>query len=209
MKISILGDSRKKGMSQMRSFIKNLVFGIAYMVVLPTGLVVNFEKWIKNHSEFFFSLFAQFWALAPGLPGSYLRAAFYSQVLDDCHRECYLGFGMFCTHRDVRIEKNVYIGPYSMIGSAWVKESSLIGSRVSLLSGKNQHTLGEDGSWSPFNPERKLQIVVGPKAWLGEGVILMADVGETSLIGSGAVVSSSVPAGVVGGGNPFRIIRRV
>lgn len=192
----------------MRLLVKNLVFGIAYIVVLPTGLVVNLEKWIKKHSEFFFSLFAQFWALAPGLPGSYLRVAFYNQVLDYCHRECYFGFCMICTHREVRIEKNVYIGPYSMIGSAWIKESCLIGSRVSLLSGKNQHTLGEDGVWTAFNPETKRQIIVGPKVWLGEGVILMADVGETSLIGSGSVVSSSVPAGVVGAGNPFRIIRK-
>lgn len=192
----------------MRLFIKNMVFWAAFIVVLPTGLIVNLEKWIKNHSEFFFSLFAQSWALAPGLPGSYLRAAFYNQVLDYCHRECYLGFGMICTHREVRIEKNVYIGPYSMIGSAWIKESCLIGTRVSLLSGKNQHTLGEDGSWTAFNPEKKLQIVVGPRAWLGEGVILMADVGESSLIGSGAVVSSNVPAGVVGAGNPFRVIRK-
>jgi acetyltransferase-like isoleucine patch superfamily enzyme len=192
----------------MRLFIKNMVFWAAFIVVLPTGLIVNLEKWIKNHSEFFFSLFAQSWALAPGLPGSYLRAAFYNQVLDYCHRECYLGFGMICTHREVRIEKNVYIGPYSMIGSAWIKESCLIGTRVSLLSGKNQHTLGEDGSWTAFNPEEKSQIVVGPRAWLGEGVILMADVGESSLIGSGAVVSSNVPAGVVGAGNPFRVIRK-
>lgn len=192
----------------MRKLVKNIVYLIFYIIVFPTAMVVNCEKLFNKHSELWFSFFAQFWALAPGLPGCYLRAAFYSQVLDYCDKECYLGFGMICTHREVKIEKNVYIGPYSMIGSSWIKESSLIGTRVSLLSGKNQHELGEDGKWTSFDPGKKIQIKVGPRAWLGEGVILMADVGETSLIGSGAVVSSNVPAGVVGAGNPFRVIRK-
>jgi len=193
----------------VRNFLKNLVFFISSIVVFPSSFVVNLEKSVNKHAELLFSFFAQFWALIPGLPGCYLRAAFYRQVLDYCDRECYIGFGTICTHREVKIEKNVYIGPYSMIGSSWIKESSLIGTRVSVLSGKNQHEMGEDGKWTPFNPEKKTQISIGPRAWLGEGVILMADVGETSLIGSGAVVSSNVPAGIVGAGNPFRAIRKV
>ncbi len=193
----------------MRYIIKNIVFLAAYVMVLPSGLVVNMEKRFNRHAETLFTLFAQFWALIPGLPGCYLRAAFYNQVLDYCHRECYIGFGTICTHRDVKIEKNVYIGPYSMIGSSWIKESSLLGTRVSVLSGKAQHEMGEDGKWTAFNPDKMKQIHVGPRAWLGEGVILMADVGETCLIGSGAVVSSNVPPGIVGAGNPFRAIRKV
>ncbi len=193
----------------MRQFIKNLAFYLAYIIVLPTGALVNLEKKINRHGELLFCFFAQFWALMPGLPGSYLRAAFYNQVLDYCDTECYIGFGTICTHREIRIEKNVYIGPYSMIGSSWIKESSLIGTRVSILSGKNQHEFGDDGEWTSFDPEKKIQISIGPRAWLGEGVILMADVGETSLIGSGSVVSSNVPAGIVGAGNPFRMIRKV
>jgi len=193
----------------VRSFLKNLVFYLFYIIVLPSGLVVNLEKYFNRYSEFWFSIFSQFWSLMPGLPGCYFRASFYRQVLDYCDKECYIGFGTICTHREVKIEKNVYIGPYSMIGSCWIKESSLIGTRVSVLSGKNQHELGADGKWTPFNPEKKTQVSIGPRAWLGEGVIIMADVGETCLIGSGSVVSSKVPAGIVGAGNPFRAIRKV
>ncbi len=193
----------------MRHVIKNMVFIVAYLIVLPTALIVNLEKILSKPSEFFFSLFAHIWAIAPGLPGCYLRVAYYNQVLEYCDRECFLGFGMICTHREIRIEKNVYIGPYSMIGSSWIKKGSLIGTRCSLLSGKNQHELGEDGKWTTFDPEKKVQIIVGPEVWLGEGVILMADVGQNSLIGSGAVVSSNVPVGVVGAGNPFRVVRKL
>ena len=193
----------------MRRIFKSIFFIICFIIVFPSAFIVNLEKRYKKYAESFFIFFSQFWSLMPGLPGCYLRAAYYSQVLDYCHKECYLGFGMICTHREVRIEKNVYIGPYSMIGSAWIKENSLLGTRVSLLSGKNQHELGEDGKWTSFAPEKKIQIKVGPRAWLGEGVILMADVGETSLVGAGSVVSNSVPDKVVGAGNPFRVIRKV
>ncbi len=193
----------------MRNFLKNLIFYVSFFIVFPSGFIVNLEKMVNRHAECWFSFFAQFWSLMPGLPGCYLRAAFYRQVLDYCDKECYIGFGTICTHRDVRIEKHVYIGPYSMIGSSWIRESSLVGTRVSILSGKTQHEMGEDGNWTPFNPEKKIQISIGPRAWVGEGVILMADVGKSCLIGSGAVVSSKVPAGIVGAGNPFRAIRKV
>jgi acetyltransferase-like isoleucine patch superfamily enzyme len=193
----------------MRQVIKKLVFFAAYLMVLPTGLAANLEKQVNHHAESWFTFFAQFWALMPGLPGSYLRAAYYRQVLDYCDKECYIGFGTICTHRQVRIEKNVYIGPYSMIGSCWIKKNSLLGTRVSVLSGKAQHEMGEDGKWTAFNPDKKKQICIGPRAWVGEGVILMADVGKASLIGSGAVVSSNVPDKIVGAGNPFRAIRKV
>jgi acetyltransferase-like isoleucine patch superfamily enzyme len=193
----------------MRQVIKNLVSFFAYIIVLPSGFFVNLEKKVSRHAESWFTFFAQFWALMPGLPGCYLRAAYYRQVLDYCDKECYIGFGTICTHRQVRIEKNVYIGPYSMIGSCWIKESSLIGTRVSVLSGKAQHEMGEDGNWTSFSPYKMKQICIGPRAWLGEGVILMADVGKACLIGSGAVVSNNVPDKIVGAGNPFRAIRKV
>nr|WP_319393016.1 hypothetical protein [uncultured Desulfobacter sp.] len=193
----------------MRSVVKQITFFVATVIVFPSAVLVNLEKRTLKYAESIFSFFAQFWAIMPGLPGSYLRAAFYRQVLEYCHKECYIGFGTICTHREVKIEKNVYIGPYSMVGSSWLKESSLLGSRVSVLSGKTQHEMGKDGKWTAFNPENKVQVCVGPNAWLGEGVILMADVGKGSLIGSGAVVSSSVPDGVVGAGNPFRAIRKI
>lgn len=193
----------------MKSFFKKLVFFLSSILVWPSILIVNLEKRFDQHAELWFSFFAQLWSLMPGLPGCYLRASFYRQVLEYCDKECYIGFGTICTHRQVKIEKNVYIGPYSMIGSSWIKESSLIGTRVSVLSGKSQHEMGPDGKWTPFNPKNMIQVSIGPRAWLGEGVIIMADVGETCLIGSGSVVSSKVPAGIVGAGNPFRAIRKV
>ena len=54
--------------------------------------------------------------------------------------------------------KHVYIGSYSIIGSAELGDHCLIGSRVSILSGKALHVLGEDGMWTPYSAERLSQV---------------------------------------------------
>jgi acetyltransferase-like isoleucine patch superfamily enzyme len=193
----------------MKKLVKNMGRYLCYMVVLPSGIMVNVEKHMNRSAETWFAFFAQFWALVPGLPGNYLRAAFYRQVLDFCDKSCVISFGAICTHRQVRIEKNVYIGPYSLIGSAWIKAGTLIGSRVSVTSGKRQHTLDDTGHWRGFDAKNMVQVHIGPRAWIGEGAVVMADVGETSMVGAGAVVAAPVPDHVLGAGNPFQIRRQI
>ena len=77
------------------------------------------------------------------------------------------------------------------------------------MSGKYQHRLDEHGRWTACGPESLRQIQIGPDAWLGEGAIVMADVGASSLVAAGAVVSSSLPVGIVVGGNPARFIKKI
>jgi acetyltransferase-like isoleucine patch superfamily enzyme len=101
----------------------------------------------------------------------------------------------------------VYIGPYAIIGSARLREGTLIGSRASLLSGGNSHQLGEDGRWLPFDAQKMAQIEVGPHAWVGEGAVVMANVCAGALVGAGAVVSSAIPPRTVVAGNPARFVR--
>jgi maltose O-acetyltransferase len=54
-------------------------------------------------------------------------------------------------------------------------------------------------------------IAVADNVWLGGGCIVLpgVSIGENSVVGAGAVVTRSLPAGVVAVGNPARIIRRV
>ena len=94
-----------------------------------------------------------------------------------------------------------------MIGDAEIGEGSLIATRVSILSGKNQHTHGPDGSLIPFSRDRAALVRIGRDTWIGEGAIIMADVGERCIVASGAVVTSQVGDGQVVGGNPARVIR--
>lgn len=85
----------------------------------------------------------------------------------------------------------------------------MIGSRASILSGPDLHDVDSDGNWTAADLSKIRQIVVGHHAWIGEGAIVIADVGERAMVAAGAVVSSPVPPGVVVAGNPARFVRRI
>lgn len=70
----------------------------------------------------------------------------------------------------------------------------------------------------PVDPELRssgleyaFPVKIGNKVWLGGGVIINANVtiGENSVIASGSVVTKDIPANVVAGGNPCRVIREI
>ena len=57
--------------------------------------------------------------------------------------------------------------------------------------------------------ESAAPIALGANVWLGGGVIVLpgVDVGADTVVGAGAVVTRSLPPGVVAVGNPARVIR--
>jgi acetyltransferase-like isoleucine patch superfamily enzyme len=52
-------------------------------------------------------------------------------------------------------------------------------------------------------------VKIGAGSWVGEGAIIMADVGAHSIVSSGAVVIHATPDRVLVGGNPARVIREL
>jgi len=54
-------------------------------------------------------------------------------------------------------------------------------------------------------------VTIGDGVWLAAGVLVCPGVtiGENTVVGAGAVVTRSLPAGVVAYGNPARVIRQV
>ena len=187
---------------------KALANAVALVVAAPFGAASHLERLLNPGAEGTFQACAHLLALAPGLPGMYVRRAFYRLALDRCHAECHIGFGTVCTHRQVIIERGVYIGVWALIGSAHLREGTSIGSRASLLSGTELHEF-RDGRWTPMDPTRLRQIALGPHAFVGEAAVVMADVERWAMVAAGTVVSSAVPAGVAVAGNPARFVRRV
>ena len=181
---------------------------IATLLVLPLGLPSALERHLRPNHEGVFQFCAHCVALVPGLPGVYIRRAFYRLTLDGCDTMCHIGFGAMFTHRKVVVERGVYLGTWALVGSALLREGTSIGSRASLLSGTELHEF-RDGQWTPFNAEKLRQITLGPHAFVGEGAIVMSDVGVGSMVAAGAVVAASVPDGVVVAGNPARFVRRL
>ena len=193
----------------MRARIKALLNFISKVIVLPCALLCWIEGLLFKDSESLFLFWGHIFSILPGLPGLFLRRAFYSLTLQRCSPNFIIGFGSIFTHRRAVVEDYVYIGIYALIGSAHLKKGSLIGSRASLLSGSALHERRPDGTWTPFDPSRMRQIKIGPNAWIGEGAIIMADVGEGSMVAAGSVVSTDIKPNIMVAGNPARFVIRL
>ena len=71
-------------------------------------------------------------------------------------------------------------------------------------------------AWHPLEPatrqsglEAASPVTIGKNVWIGGGAILCPGVaiGDNSVIGAGSVVVKDLPAGVLGVGNPCRVVR--
>ncbi|MHA7816385.1 MAG: acyltransferase [Pseudohaliea sp.] len=193
----------------MRTAVKQALNLASQLLMLPLAIPCWAEDRLSDgRSETLFNICTQAVALLPGLPGVFLRRAFYALTLERCSLESHIGFGTVVSHRQCCIGHHVYIGSYALIGSADIGEHSLLGSRVSILSGEALHVLEKDkGRWSPFKPERLQRIRIGSNCWIGEGAIIVAAIGEGCMVGAGSVITSEVRAGVMVAGNPARFVK--
>jgi acetyltransferase-like isoleucine patch superfamily enzyme len=188
-----------------RQIIKAVVFGVCLVLVSPAIAL----SWIEKHtlhSEGMFSFCAQLLALAPGRPGSYLRTAFYFGALNHCAWESHIGFGSIFTHRGGSIGTRASIGSYCVIGHADIGAAVMMGSRVSVPSGKRQHLddAGRLTSGTSYDTVR-----IGARTWVGEGAIVLADVGQECIISAGAVVTKEMADRTLIAGNPARAIKEL
>ena len=194
----------------MRQLIKFILNKLSQLLSLPFAATCWLESLLSKESEVIFTFWSNLFALVPGLPGAFLRRGYYSLTLDRCSMNCHIGFGSMFTHRSSSVEDNVYLGNYCTIGSALLGKNSLIGSRSSLLSGSQQHKHNDEtGEWEAFSADNIRQITVGPNVWIGEGAIIMANIGEGCQIAAGAVITNDTKSFIVLAGNPARFIKNL
>lgn len=180
-----------------------LALAVLQVVVAPlTGLC-----WLEARlgtGERCFAACGELLSLAPGRFGSMLRKAFYRATLASCAERAYLSFGVLIVHRAAEVGRDVYVGPYSVIGCARIGDRVKVASRVSITSGRHQH--GRDAVAADPTPALA-SIEIGADSWIGEGAIVMADVGRGCIVGAGSVVVRPVANGSVVVGNPAAVIR--
>jgi virginiamycin A acetyltransferase len=184
----------------VRLSIKRLFQGIAVILAFPAATLTLFGR-IKP----VYTFFAQSFALGPGLPGSYLRAAYYKMTLRESSIDVTLSFGSYFVQPDAVLQEGVSIGAYCVIGNCSIGARSQIASHVLMPSGRRQHVRNTDGILSDCIADRTC---IGPDCWIGDGAVVMADLGEGVTVGAGSVVTRPVPAGSVVVGNPARPIQR-
>lgn len=197
------GRSAEDHTGTAKRMAKMLVHGLAAVVVLPLAVLAGFGR---LEAGYLFG--AQYVALAPGLPGDYLRAAYYGMTLDQCPREVRISFGSFIAQRRCRLGRGVYIGAFCVLGACDIGERTHVASLAQVMSGRHQHGRASDGTIQGANPGQFPQIRIGKDCWIGASALVMADVGERSTVGAGAVVVRSIPADTVAVGNPARPLVR-
>jgi len=190
----------------MRYKVKVAAVCVAHLVTWPFGLAALIAH-RRFGSERIFDFSAKLISLWPGRAGQILRASFYMQTLARCHYDLAVGFGSFFSHPAAEVGRRVGIGSFSIIGTATLGDDVMVASRVSILSGKYHHGGGGRARQFKDNPLELRSVHVGESSWLGEGSLVMADVGSRCIVSAGSVVTKAMPDDTTAIGNPARFLR--
>jgi acetyltransferase-like isoleucine patch superfamily enzyme len=143
----------------------------------------------------------------PGLRGRYQRVAFLRLVLDHCDRSACVEYGTLFSQTGARIGANAYIGPYCQIGRAEIGEDTMLAAGVHVPSGPDTHGTASLTVPMRLQPGSLRTVRVGRDCWIGSAAVVMADVGEQTIVAAGAVVTQDLPARVIAGGVPARVLK--
>ena len=180
----------------------------AISIVLAMPLIILSKAGILFfRSESIFLACGQLISLIPGKIGIYIRAAFYRFTLEYFHLANHVMFGTLISKMKTRIGKGCVIGAYATIGLAEIGDGVGIGTKASILSGRHQHNFDDpekgiferEGTYSP--------ICIGNDVLVGEQSIVMANIGEKSILGAGSVVVKDIPDFTVAVGNPAKPVK--
>lgn len=113
--------------------------------------------------------------------------------------------GWMETGREVSFGSGCHI--YEPRAGLSIGDHSMIGGGV-LICGVN-HGYAERGVPMRQQPVEAAPIVIGQDVWIGMGAIILPGVtlGDGSIVGAGAVVTSDVPPGAVVSGVPARFVK--
>jgi len=179
---------------------------IALIIVIAPALTSKLEEKV-SHSERIFQFWGEFFALFPGSPGSIIRCAYYKLTILKCSFDANLDFAVSIAHRETSIGARVIITSYTSIGRCTIGENTGIGSGCHIISGKREHEI--DSSGVDFSiPMKGSSIKIGKRVWVGDGSIIMADVGDGAIIGAGSVVITAIDDRSLAVGNPAKVIKK-
>ena len=191
--------------SQARSALKDVLFLLASVAVLPAlasfyirAAFIGRDRALEGSGQTL--------SVVPGVLGQFIRRAFYARVLSSFHRSVTIEFGALISKVDARLDENVYIGPFSLIGLVHLERDVLVGPGVHIPSGSETHGMDEIGIPIREQEGTRRCVVIGAGAWLGSNAVVMDDVGRNSVVGAGAVVTKPVPDDVVAGGVPAQVL---
>lgn len=179
---------------------------LASIVTLPLVLWFHVRSWLMGRDRAF-QASCEWLSMLPGLLGQYLRRAFLAWTCEACGPDTVIGFGTLFSTARVRIDGNAYVGPQCNIGWAHIERDVLLAAGVQIPSGPETHGTARLDIPIRDQPGNPRVVRVGEGSWVGNGAILMADVGRHAIIAAGAVVTKPLPDYCVAAGVPARVIR--
>ncbi len=109
----------------------------------------------------------------------------------------------------IKIGDHVLISPGVRISAAKkiiISDNCMIASNV-YITDSDWHGIYDRS----MPPEKSCPVKLEPNVWVGDSAIICKGVriGENSIIGAGAVVSSDIPAFCIAAGNPAKIVKKL
>ena len=191
----------------LRDTIKNAIYFGFVILTAPVYLSFHLLSLVTNKDSLV-SGYSQFLSLFPGQFGNYIRKAALGFIIKECHKDSLVAFGVLLSHQETSIESGVYIGPQCNIGKCHIHGNCLLGSGVHIMSGKKQHSFTDMDT--PIKDQGGVfeSVSIGEDTWIGNGALIMANIGKKCIIGAGAVVTDDIEDYSIVAGNPAKVIRK-
>ena len=189
--------------------LKGLGNGAARSMVAPLAAAMRTEQRVvgPDRADGVFQTYSQVVSMLPGLPGEYFRRAFYATVLPGCGQDFTVGFGTVFSKQGVTVGDRVYVGMHCTIGHVDLGDHVTIGSNVDILSGASQHDFSDPDTPIQDQGGSYTTVRIGENTWIGNGSIVMADIGKSCVVGAGTVVVKALPDDIIAVGNPARVVK--
>jgi virginiamycin A acetyltransferase len=185
----------------MKWIVRTIADVVAFVLVAPCWIwflvkccIVGGDRAIESCSQTL--------SLIPGDIGNRIRSVFYRLTLSQFDRTAQVCFGALLSSRSARIGPHVYIGPYCCIGMVSIGADTLIAPHVQIPSGARTHATDRPGVLIRLQGSRSQQVTIGSDCWIGAGSVVMADVGDGTIVAAGSVVTKPLPPGIVAAGVP-------
>ena len=190
----------------LREALKMAARAAAHVVVLPWCASFSVRARVFGRDQALMAS-TQTLGMLPGLTGQYLRRAFLQHAIASCHHSVVIEWGTTVSRAGTRLDQGVYIGPSCHLGLVHVERDVLIAAGVHVPSGAATHGIDDASVPIRDQPGRERLIRIGAGSWIGSAAVVMANVGEQTVVGAGAVVTRALPSGVVAAGVPARVLR--
>ena len=192
----------------MKKIIKYFIISIFFILIAPFGYLSKLV-YILTKSSFLYDIFAQTFALFPGLIGTYVRAVFYKQTLKKSYLDLDIGFCSFFSKIESEVGKAVLITGHTQIGYVKIGDYAVIANYVSILSGRYQHNFTDPSKNITDEVDDTFNCVtIGSNSFIGDNSTVMANIGENTIVGAASNVIKPLPSYVVAVGNPAKIVKK-